>query len=87
MRLVDRRFDEDRTSSSIARRTAVPIDPDELSTSSRAGEMRSMNATAPSPASTGSRRRTCLISDTASFTRCTASRDSATRRHAGETET
>src|SRR5882762_5733582 len=55
--------------------TALPIAPDEPSTCSRAGEIRSMNATAPSAASTGSVRATFLISDTACFTRWIAGCD------------
>ncbi len=46
--------------------SALPIAPDELSTCSSAGEMRSSNAIAPSAASIGSRRATCLISASAS---------------------
>ena len=63
------------TSSSIALWTAVPIDPEELSTDSSAGEMRSSRVTAPSPASTGFLRATLLISLTASLTRWTAGLD------------
>jgi len=46
------------TSSATALFTALPMAPDELSTRSSAGEMRSMNATAPSAASNGSVRAT-----------------------------
>jgi hypothetical protein len=63
------------TSSSIALWTAVPIDPEELSTDSSTGEMRSSRVTAPSPASTGFLRATLLISLTASLTRWTAGWD------------
>ena len=63
------------TSSSIALWTAVPIDPEELSTDSSAGEMRSSRLTAPSAASTGSLRATLLISLTASLTGWTAGWD------------
>jgi len=57
------------TNSSMARFTAVPIAPDELSMCSSAGETFSKNSTAPSAARTESVRRTLLISDTASCTR------------------
>src|SRR2546421_4008191 len=63
------------TNSEIAWFTAVPIAPDELSTRSRAGERRSRKVTAPSAASTGSRRATFFISLTASFTRWMAGWD------------
>ncbi len=63
------------TSARRALLTAVPIAPEELSTCSSAGERRSRKLTAPSAASTGSRRATCLISLTASFTRWTAGCD------------
>ena len=63
------------TNSEIAWFTTVPIAPDELSTRSRAGERRSRKVTAPSAASTGSRRATFFISLTASFTRWMAGCD------------
>ncbi len=57
------------TSSAIAWLTARPIVPDELSTCSSAGEIRSSSATAPSAASASSLRATFLISLTACLTR------------------
>ena len=63
------------TSASIARFTAVPIAPDELSTCSSAGESFSSKDTAPSAATTGSLRATCRISVMASFRRWTGSAD------------
>jgi len=57
------------TSSAIARFTAIPIAPDELSTCSRAGESRSRSRTTPSAATSSSWRATFRISETASFTR------------------
>jgi hypothetical protein len=57
------------TKVSIALFTAVPMAPDELSTCSRAGESYSRNFIAPSAASTGSLRATCLISSAASLIR------------------
>jgi hypothetical protein len=48
--------------SVMARLTAVPMAPDELSTFSSAGERRSRSSTAPSAPSTGSRRAAFLIS-------------------------
>ena len=62
-------------SSEIAWLTADPIAPEELSTRSMAGERRSRRHTAPSAASTGSRRATFLISLTACFTRWMAGCD------------
>ena len=67
---------EDRfTSSAMALFTAVPIDPDELSTCSSAGETRSRNTTAPSAASTGAFFATFLISVTACLIRVIAGCD------------
>src|SRR5439155_2004433 len=63
------------TSSAMARFTAVPMAPDELSTRSSAGETFSRNTTAPSAARMGSLRATFLISETASFTRWMAGSD------------
>ena len=48
---------------------------DELSTCSSAGEMRSSSATAPSAARLGSNRATCLISESASWSRVMAGCD------------
>jgi len=56
----------------MARLTAVPIAPDELSTCSRAGESRSIRRTAPSAAAAGSLRETVLISEMASLIRVAA---------------
>jgi hypothetical protein len=58
--------------ASIARLTAVPMAPDELSTCSRAGETFSRKRTAPVAASAGSFFATFWISAVASRTRCTA---------------
>ena len=63
------------TSSSMARFTAVPMAPEELSTCSSAGDTRSRNSTAPSAPRTGSRRATVLISLTACRTRSIAGCD------------
>jgi len=63
------------TSSAIVWLTAVPMAPDELSTFSKAGEIRSNNATAPSAPRIGSMRATCLISETASCSRAIAGCD------------
>src|SRR5438105_2331401 len=63
------------TRSSIARLTADPMAPEELSTRSRAGDRRSSRQTAPSAASAGSRRATFLISLTACFSRWMAGCD------------
>ena len=49
--------------------TAEPSAPDELSTCASAGESFSSSVTAPSAASSGSLRATCLISDKASLIR------------------
>ncbi|MNL56369.1 hypothetical protein D3C87_1798600 [compost metagenome] len=61
--------------ASSARFTAVPIAPEEESTSSSAGESFSMKRMAPSAPSMGSLRATVEISETASFTRWQASFD------------
>ena len=53
----------------------VPMAPEELSTFSSAGETRSRNSTAPSAASSGSRRATFLISATLYLTRAIAGCD------------
>ena len=53
----------------------MPMAPDELSTSSIAGETRSRKSTAPSAASGGSVRATFLISRTASLIRSIAGCD------------
>ena len=63
------------TSSAMVRLTALPIAPDELSTCSSAGEMRSSSAIAPSAATIGSSRATCLISASASWSRVIAGCD------------
>lgn len=63
------------TSSSMARFTAVPMAPEEPSTCSTAEETRSRKSTAPSAASTGSRRATFLISLTACLMRWIAGLD------------
>jgi hypothetical protein len=63
------------TSSAIALLTAVPMAPEELSTCSSAGESRSSRVTASSAARMRSVRVICLISLTASLTRCTADWD------------
>src|ERR1700686_2636885 len=49
--------------------------PDELSMFSRAGDIRSSNATAPSAPRIGSMREICLISETASCSRAIAGCD------------
>jgi len=59
----------------MARLTALPIAPDELSTCSSAGEMRSSSAIAPSAASIGSSRAACVISASASWSRVIAGCD------------
>lgn len=61
--------------ASIALFTALPIDPDELSTCSIAGERRTRNFTAPSAPRTGCLRATALISETASRIRLMAGWD------------
>jgi hypothetical protein len=63
------------TSAVMAWLTALPMDPDELSTCSSAGEMRSRKATAPSAAIAGSFFATFWISATASRTRVIAGCD------------
>lgn len=63
------------TSSAMAWLTAVPIEPDELSTCSSAGDTSSRNEIAPSAASTGSFFATLLISVTACLTRVIAGCD------------
>jgi hypothetical protein len=55
--------------ASIARLTAEPMAPDELSTWTNAGESFTRNVTAPSAARTGSLRATFLISAIASLIR------------------
>jgi hypothetical protein len=57
------------TSVSMARLTAEPIAPEELSTASSAGESFSSRDTAPAAASAGSLRAICLISEVASLMR------------------
>src|SRR5216683_2205506 len=63
------------TSWAIALLTAVPIAPDELSTFSRAGEIRSSSSTPPPAANNGSRRAVFLISLTACLIRTMAGCD------------
>ena len=63
------------TSATTALLTAEPMDPDELSTRSRAGDSFSSSSTDPSAASTLSFFATFLISDTASLTRLIAGCD------------
>src|SRR5690606_38883426 len=62
-------------SAAMALLTAVPMDPEELSTCSRAGDTFSRNSTAPSAPSSLSLRATFLISETASLTRLMAGCD------------
>src|ERR1035437_2233325 len=63
------------TRTSIARLTAVPIAPDELSMFSSDGESWVRNNTVPSAASIGSLRLTALISVRASLMRVMAGSD------------
>lgn len=63
------------TSPARALLAAVPMAPDEPSTCSSAGKIRSMNTTAPSAASTGWARPTVSISEAACFTRWIAGCD------------
>lgn len=63
------------TSSAIALLTAVPIEPEELSTFSSAADTRSRSTTAPSAATTGSFLATFLISVTACLMRVMAGCD------------
>src|SRR5690606_19889711 len=63
------------TRAAMALLTAVPMDPEELSTCSRAGETFSRKRMAPSAASSLSLRATFLISETASLMRLMAGCD------------